>query len=358
MRLEDIIKQQIQASGPMSVADYMSLCLSHPEHGYYMKRDPFGVDGDFTTAPEISQIFGELIGLWLAAQWQKQGAPKAILCELGPGRGTLCVDMLRATKKITGFHDAISLHLLEISPVLKQKQWKNLAGKHAELHWHETLDELPPLPIFFVANEFFDALPIQQLICHPREGGDLVERLIGLDGDNLCFVIASEQGERGDPEWIASAAPRNDEVIETCEPATAVIKQLADYIKQYGGGGLIIDYGYTGGSRGDTLQALKNHNYHELLETPGEADLTAHVDFDALLQAANDVAVFGAIPQGKFLLQIGASQRLMTLCQNANEQQRPHIMSGFERLISHEQMGELFKVLALLPAGSPKPEGF
>ncbi len=352
MSLEAIIKQQIRDNGPMSVADYMSLCLAHPEHGYYMKRDPFGVDGDFTTAPEISQIFGELIGLWLAAQWQKQGSKKAILCELGPGRGTLCVDMLRATKKIAGFHDAISLHLLEISPVLKQKQWKNLAGKHAELHWHETFDELPPLPLFFVANEFFDALPIHQFV-------DAVERMIGVDdNDNLCFVIANEQSERGDPSWIASATPRNDNVKEKSPASIAVMNQLAEHIKQYGGGGLIIDYGYTGGTHGDTLQALKNHNYHELLETPGEADLTAHVDFDALAQAATDVAVYGAIPQGKFLLQIGASQRLMTLCQNANEQQRPHIMSGFERLISHEQMGELFKVLALLPADSPKPEGF
>lgn len=337
MSLEELIKERIREHGPITVADYMALCLSHPEYGYYMQRDPLGAQGDFTTAPEISQIFGELMGLWLAAQWQKQGSPEAILVELGPGRGTLSADMLRATKKVSHFHDNIQLHMVEISPVLRQKQWQTLAGKHAELHWHESVDALPPLPIFFIANEFFDALPIHQYVSG-------VEQQVTVEGEQLAFTIAA-----GDSV-----------VTERCPAAKQVMKQLAGHIAKHGGAGLVIDYGYVGGSRADTLQAMKRHEYCPVLETPGEADLTAHVDFDVLAQVAetHGVSPFGAVAQGKFLLQIGASQRLMNLCQTANEQQRPELMSGFERLISHEQMGELFKVLAVMPKGSDRPEGF
>jgi NADH dehydrogenase [ubiquinone] 1 alpha subcomplex assembly factor 7 len=336
MTLATLIEQRIREHGPMGVDDYMTMCLLHPEYGYYMRRDPFGVQGDFITAPEISQIFGELLGLWLAAQWQKQGKRQAILVELGPGRGTLMSDVLRATKKIAGFHEAVSVHLIEASPLLKQKQWKTLAGKHERIDWHDDMDTLPDAPVFLIANEFFDALPIKQFISE-------TERMVALDDhDALCF------------------APSQGEVTETSPASKEVMRALAQRIAGQGGAGLVVDYGYCGGSKGDSLQALKQHAYQPVLENPGEADVTAHVDFDALAATAREAGctTFGALSQGKFLLQIGASQRLMSLCASANETQKKELMSGFERLIAHEQMGELFKVLAILPADSTKPEGF
>jgi len=333
MQLEALIKERIREHGDITVAEYMQMCLLHPEYGYYTRRDPLGVNGDFTTAPEISQIFGELLGAWLGAQWQKQGKPAAILLELGPGRGTLMADMLRATRKIKGFHESITVHLVEASPVLKQKQWAALAGKHESINWHEDISTLPDAPIFFVANEFFDALPIHQYV-----NGE--ERRITLKKEVLSFTL-------------------DGEITERSPASLAVMRQLASRVSS-GGAGLVVDYGYTGGSRGDSLQAMKQHAYASVLDVPGEADITAHVDLDALGEVAKAAGaeVHGALPQGKFLLQIGASQRLMSLCATANETQKKELMSGFERLIAHEQMGELFKVLALVPRGAARPEGF
>lgn len=335
MTLDKLIRQRIEAHGEITVADYMQMCLIHPDFGYYMRRDPFGVQGDFTTSPEISQIFGELLGLWLAAQWQKQGSPKAALVELGPGRGTLMADILRATKKVKGFHESISVHLVEMSPVLRQKQWATLAGKHASINWHETIGALPDLPLFMVANEFFDAMPIHQFV-----NGS--ERMIRMAANNT----------------FEFSLPARD-CVETSPASVQIMKDIASRIAREGGAAIVIDYGYVGGSKGDTLQALRQHAYHPVLRTPGQADITAHVDFDALADAARagGCAVYGAVSQGKFLLQIGASQRLMSLCASASESQRQSLMSGFERLISHEQMGELFKVLALLPPHAGRPEG-
>ena len=339
MTLESLIKKRIREHGPINVADYMAMCLTHTEYGYYMRRDPLGVSGDFTTAPEISQIFGELLGLWLGAQWQKQGKPEAALVEFGPGRGTLMADILRATKKLAGFHEAISVHLIEASPVLQQRQWKMLAGKHPRISWQDDLKNLPDLPLFFIANEFFDALPVQQFI-----GNE--ERMVALNDDGILAF---------QPSTI------NHQPITEKSPASLdVMRKLATQIAVQGGAGIIVDYGYAGGGEGDSLQAVKQHSYHDVLKTPGEADITAHVDFSALADAAraSGATIFGALPQGKFLLQIGASQRLMNLCASANETQKKELMSGFERLISHEQMGELFKVLAVLPQDAERPEGF
>lgn len=338
MTLESLIKKRIRAHGPISVADYMAMCLMHPEYGYYMRRDPLGGAGDFTTAPEISQIFGELLGLWLAAQWQKQGRPEAMLVECGPGRGTLMADILRATQKIAGFHAAMSVHLIEASPVLRQKQWKLLAGKHPRISWHEDSESLPDLPLFWVANEFFDALPVQQFV-----------------GEDMRQITLDENGH-----FTFIPATNHRSITEKSPASLEVMRLFSMRIAERGGAGIIVDYGYVGGSQGDTLQAVKQHAYHEVLAMPGEADITAHVDFDALAKVAlaSGLSVFGTLPQGKFLLQIGASQRLMTLCASANEMQKNELMSGFERLISHEQMGELFKVLALLPKNADRPEGF
>ncbi len=336
MSLAEIIKGRIRENGAITVADYMELALTHPQYGYYMKRDPFGVAGDFITAPETSQVFGEIIGVWLAHCWQQLGAPREIaLVELGAGRGTLMADILRATKNIKGFHESLSVHLVEISQVLKQKQWKTLAGKHERIEWHENLDSLPQLPLFLVANEFFDALPIRQFI-------NAQERMVDIIDGEFRFSPAE-----------------TDTITETCEPATAIIKNISAHIADYGGAALIIDYGYTQASRGDTLQAMKNHEYHDVLKDAGDADITAHVDFAALAQAAenNGVNVSKIVEQGAFLMRLGAGVRTTALCETSTPQQQKLLVSGLKRLADPAEMGELFKVMAIT-SKSIQPEGF
>jgi len=340
-KLEDIIKDRIRELGTISVAEYMELALSHPEHGYYMLRDPLGSTGDFTTAPEISQVFGEIIGAWLAHCWQALGTPREVaLVELGAGRGTLMADILRATKNVTGkfggFHDAISVHLVEISPTLRQKQWKNLVTKHPRLEWHDNIETLPQMPLLLVANEFFDALPIRQFI-------DSKERMVVIDNDGKLQF-----------------SDTNGQITETCEPAIAIIKTIAEHIKTHGGAALIIDYGYTDGSAGDTLQAMKNHDFYPVLQDAGDADITAHVDFKALAEAAQSdgINVHEAIPQGAFLMRLGAGERTTFLCQSANAEQQKLLISGLKRLADPEQMGKLFKVMAITSEKIAKVVGF
>jgi len=358
MSLLAIIKERIAANGPIPVSEYMSLCLAHPEYGYYMKRDPLGKDGDFITSPEISQVFGELLGLWIASQWEKQGKPKATLLEMGPGRGTLMVDALRATRNIKGFHDAISVRLLEISPALKQKQWQSLAGKHPDIGWLEDTQSLSEQPLFFLANEFFDALPINQFV---MTDAGWKERLIDCVDGQLSFVTTAKAGVLNEQlgktkDRIPASAGM---IIETCEAADEIITKLAGHITKHGGAGLIIDYGYLEGS-GDTLQAMRRHQYFEIFSKPGSADLTAHVDFTALKEAAEKAGAktLGGAPQGRFLMKIGAGQRTQKLCANASSEQSKLLISGLDRLASPEKMGELFKVLAILPPETSHAEGF
>ncbi len=353
MSLDTLIKKRIEKSGPMSVADYMALVLSHPEHGYYMRKDPLGAAGDFTTSPEISQIFGELIGLWLAEQWRAMGKPKAALVELGPGRGTLMADILRATRMISRFHESVSVHLVETSGVLKQAQWNALAGKHPDLNWHTDIDELPEKPFLLVANEFFDALPISQFVC---ENGEWKERMVGIEDGKLCFVYEAAKP----PAALASVSAKAGTIYEYSEAAENIIHSIAGHVVAHGGSALVVDYGYAGGTRGDTLQALKAHSYHEVLITPGEADLTAHVDFDRLKAIAQKAgaAVYGPRPQGAFLGSLGAIARAVRLCENTPDNQQAEIMAGLTRLVSPEAMGELFKVLAITTPDRPAPEGF
>jgi len=342
MSLEDIIKERIRRTGPIPVADYMALALTHPEYGYYMRKDPLGIQGDFITAPEISQVFGELIGAWLAAQWITMGQPKAALAELGPGRGTLMADALRATKHIGGFHESISVHLVEASPILKQKQWSALAGKHPDIHWHTHADELPAMPLLLIANEFFDALPIRQFI-QTETGGQ--ERMIGIGADDrLQFIHPTGTGI----------------VMEYCEAGEQMARDIGRHINTHGGAALIIDYGYTGGTRGDTLQAIKSHQYHDVLCESGTADLTAHVGFAALKQAAlaEGAAAYGTVTQENFLGHLGAGARTAKLCENATPPQKSAMLSALERLTSPDKMGDLFKVLCLTHPQHPKPEGF
>ncbi len=323
MSLRQQLEERIKTSGTISVAEYMEACVTH----YYATRDPFGKSGDFTTAPEISQVFGELIGAWLAVQWQAMGSPVCTLLELGPGRGTLMHDILRATQSVPGFHANLHINLLEISPALVALQRKTLKNHRA--HWLRNLDALPSLPLLFVANEFFDALPVRQFV------GDQERRVDA----GFRFV------------------PGGEVTHETCEAGEAIMKNLAAHIARFGGAGLVIDYGYAEGA-GDTLQAVKEHKKAGPLENPGEADLTAHVDFAALAAAAHAAKVYGPVPQGTFLKRLGAELRAAALCKNATAEQQHTILSGLERLVAPQEMGELFKVLAICHPDLPAPEGF
>ncbi len=314
----------------MSVAEYMELCVSH----YYANNNPFGKEGDFITAPEISQIFGELIGAWLQNIWQSSLDGQAILCEVGPGRGTLMRDALRATKN-SEFHKNIDICLIETSHALRGVQAERLQVTHPRISWHNTLDNLPSMPLFLIANEFFDALPIRQYLENNEE------RKIITNENTLSF------------------SPDGKVTREESPASVSIMKQIAEHIKKYGGAALIIDYGYTTTTHGDSLQAMKNHKYVEPLQEPGEADITAHVDFTTLKNAAAETGshVWGAVEQGTFLNRLGAELRAINLCKSASDTQQKEILSGLERLTSPHQMGTLFKVLAITSDGN-KPIGF
>lgn len=356
MNLLTTLARRIAKQGALSVAEYMELALTHPKQGYYMRKDPFGVAGDFTTAPEISQIFGELLGLWVVHQWLMQGSPQADLVELGPGRGTLMSDCLRATKNIPRFHDAIRVHLVEISPHLRQMQWQQLGGKHPELFWHETMDTLPTdRPIFFIANEFFDALPLRQWIWRDDQW---LERKISMDAADQLYWI--EEKTEDTPDISPDMALPPGQVVEQSDAARALMKQMASRVAAQGGAALAVDYGYKRGVRGDTFQAVRNHQYADPLRDPGSADLTAHVDFHALAAAAHASGCdcFGPIEQGWFLSALGAGVRAAHLVKRADDEGKSAILSGLERLLSADQMGSLFKVLAVVPPHCPTPDGF
>ena len=352
MTLEELIKSRIRAEGPMPISEYMALALAHPEYGYYIRRDPLGVQGDFTTAPEISQIFGELIGAWLVMQWVIMGKPEAALAEIGPGRGTLMADILRATANVKGFHSSITVHLMEISTALRQKQWNSLAGKHPDINWHTGFAEIPAKPILLVANEFFDALPIRQFL-HTAEGWQ--ERRIGLSKkDVLEFTFTPEA-----PPDILKDEPVSDKLYEYSEAASKIMLVISNRIASYGGVGLVIDYGYEG-SHGDTLQSVRQHKFHNVLVEPGTADITAHVDFYNLTHAAAEggCIIYGSVAQGEWLNRLGAKERTEALCKKAKAKQKKLLLSGLARLTASDQMGELFKVLCITDPTMPKPEGF
>lgn len=338
--LFDIIARRIEADGPMSVAEYMALCLGHPDHGYYTTRDPLGEGGDFTTAPEISQMFGELIGLWLAQAWTDRGAPTPFaLVELGPGRGTLMADALRAAARVPGFVEAAELWLVETSPTLRNKQWEAL-GKD-EPRWADTLDDVSPLPLFLIANEFFDALPIRQF--EIRDGG-LRERVVGLDDGTLTLGLSPPVTD----EMLPSHAEEGT-IIETCPAGRSIAAEIGARLKQQGGAALIIDYGHdTAAPRGDTLQAVRDHAYTDILDEPGRADLTAHVDFRTLAKTAEaeGASAWSVRNQGALLDWLGIRVRAAMLAK-ASPEREAEIEAALDRLTEPDQMGTLFKALAL-----------
>ncbi|MFD1912854.1 class I SAM-dependent methyltransferase [Halodurantibacterium flavum] len=352
--LTGILVGRVRAGGPMTVADYMAECLLHPQHGYYTTRDPFGRGGDFTTAPEISQMFGELLGLSLAQSWLDQGAPdRIVLAELGPGRGTLMADILRATRGVPGFHTALSVHLVEASPTLRKRQRQALPG--ADVTWHDTTGDLPlDRPLFLVANEFFDALPIRQFL---RNGPGWSERLVGLDeSGRLAFGLAPPAPVPALAHRLGDSA--EGEMVELCPAGPPIMQDIASRIQARGGVAIVIDYG-DWRARGDTLQALRDHAPDDPLAHPGEADLTAHVDFEALAQAARPaVAVSGPVPQGVLLQRLGIAGRAEALAARLQGDALAQHLAAHRRLTHPQEMGNLFKAIAISPRGRPQPPGF
>jgi SAM-dependent MidA family methyltransferase len=337
----------IGATGPMSIADYMALCLFDPQHGYYTTREPFGRDGDFTTAPEISQMFGELIGVWLIHAWRALGRPdRPIFAEIGPGRGTLSRDIARAIDRLEpALRGASSFVLIEISPRLRAVQTATLDSAGGEFTWIEHVDELPAEhPVFIVGNEIFDAIPLRQYVM--TEDG-WRERMVALDEDgSLLFAVGAATLQ---PEHLPRDLPtgKPGDIIELAPARESLLQRIAERIAHDGGAALFVDYGHLQSGFGDTLQALRAHAYDHPFANPGEADLTSHVDFAALAQVTQAA---GLTPQtstqGAFLLALGLLERAGQLGARGDDALRDQLQAEVERLAGPDAMGTLFKVLA------------
>lgn len=342
----------IEATGPISVADYMAACLLDPLDGYYTTRQPFGTRGDFVTAPEISQMFGELLAVWIYSAWEALDRPQPVtLAEIGPGRGTLFRDMVRTLASLDSkFARTASFCLVEASPMLAGLQREALADSGVHPAWHESVTQLPPQATLFVGNEIFDALPMHQYV-KSREGWR--ERRIGLDAEGrLNFVVgAGVPDSEVLPPDAAKAAP--GAVFELAPARTALMDEIADHIAAHRGAGLFVDYGYGVPATGDTLQAVRDHNFDAVLEHPGEADLTSHVDFARLRSSAGEHGLDSHLQsQGAFLCAMGLVERAGVLGSGADSATQRSIEADVERLAGPQQMGELFKVLAILPHGT------
>ncbi len=346
------LRERIARCGPIPVAAFMAAANGDPEHGYYARRDPLGREGDFITAPEISQVFGELIGAWCADAWHRMGTPsRVLLVELGPGRGTLIADLLRTAKGIAGFAEALDIHLVETSPALAKLQQTALGGAPAS--WHRTLATVPDGPFLLIANEFFDALPVEQYVSR-RDGWH--RRAVDIDGDGFRFL----DGPRvPDPPWAAGHA-EDGEIREASPETVGVVREIAGRLSTGRGAALIVDYGYASPGVGETLQAVARHRYADPLAAPGEADLSAHVDFAACVEAARSAGArsHGPVPQGLFLRRLGIDIRRDRMLEAAAPEQRATIRAACRRLTDGGAMGELFNVLAVTDRDMPTPPGF
>jgi SAM-dependent MidA family methyltransferase len=350
MTLKDHILRRIAAQGPMRLDEYMTTCLLHPSLGYYTNRTPFGAEGDFTTAPEISQMFGELIGLALAQSWLDQGAPdRFTLAELGPGRGTLMGDALRACAQVPGFLDAAEVVFIEASSALQRIQGETL--KPHTIRWVAEAEELPNQPLFLIANEFFDALPIRQFI---RTGDHWRERQVGMEDDALIFGLGPAQPQPMLAEHLEDTA--EGDLIEVSAGATPLVSEISERITAHGGTALIIDYG-DWRTLGDSFQAVKAHQHADPLADPGQADLTAHVHFQSLARAAAPCLHTALTPQGIYLERLGITARAQALAATLQGDALENHIAAHRRLTHPEEMGTLFKVLGLYPVGSPPPPG-
>ncbi len=356
--LKTEIVAAISVDGPMPVERYMSLCLSHPEHGYYMSRDPFGVKGDFTTAPEVSQMFGELIGIWCVSMWQTMEAPDPVhLIELGPGRGTLMADLIRAARVMPGFLDAARIHLVECSPVLRGMQEQALKSSTAKVSWHGDIEDVRDGPSLVIANEFFDALPVQQL---QLADDGWHERVVGLDGDGkLRLGLARDAVPMAAvPQWLETCEP--GDIIELAPARQSYAARVARRIANHSGALLFIDYGHTRSGAGDTLQAVQKHRYVDLLSRPGAADITSHVDFEALSACveSEELVSYGPMAQNRFLTGMGITERAEMLAKRGGARERMKVTEAVRRLMAGTEMGHLFKVLAATSKGLPPPQPF
>ncbi len=351
------LKQLLEARGPVTVADFMAWCLTEREDAYYRAADPIGRSGDFITAPEVSQIFGELIGLWAGAVWQSMGEPAPIqLIELGPGRGTLITDALRALRVLPEFLDAMQLQLIERSERLRGRQRDTIFGGFAPV-WHETLAEVPDAPAVIIANEFFDALPVTQYV---YSGGAWRERTVRLGEAGQPIFAAGDAVPPPKLSAIATA-PAEGEILETRPSALPVLEAIGRRACNFPTAALIVDYGYSRDAHGDTLQAVRGHDYVDPLAAPGESDLSAHVNFAELARMAEQSGLnsWGPMPQGEFLLALGLETRLRKLlAAPRQEAARMKLVLGATRLIDPYQMGELFKAMALTSPGLPAPPPF
>jgi SAM-dependent MidA family methyltransferase len=341
------IRWRIARSGPMPVAQYMALCLTHPVHGYYTTRDPLGAAGDFTTSPEISQMFGELIGLWAAEVWKQMGSPEHLqLIELGPGRGTMMGDALRAVIRVPEFRRTIAVHFVEVSPPFEKRQRDAFARTDVPVEWHKALEDVPEGPCIILANEFFDALPVHQAVMCV-DGWH--ERVVKIDENNqLRFGHASDPIPLFDdmlPERVQQA--QIGEIFEW--RADGIALELGRRVVRSPGAALVFDYGHVETATGDTLQAVAGHRFASALAAPGQVDLTAHVDFQALAQAAEgmDARAHGPIEQGLFLRRLGIETRAAMLKKAAPAERAAEIEAALGRLISQARtgMGRLFKVI-------------
>ena len=346
--LAQLIAARIAATGPITLADYMRDCLTHPVYGYYSTRDPLGAQGDFITAPEISQMFGELLGLCLAQSWRDQGSPPQItLGELGPGRGTLMADVLRATANVAGFHAALSVHLVEIPGPLRATQSRLLA----QATWHDSVASLPEAPLYLIANEFFDALPIRQFI---RQGNGWSEVVVGLSDAKLTLgqtspaPLAALQHRLGDTQ--------DGDRVELCPALPGIASHIGGLIARHGGAALFIDYG-DWRSQGDTVQALRGHAPTDPLAEPGLADLTAHVDFEVVANAASPAKHTRLTPQGVFLERLGIAARAQRLANGLSGPALTAHLAAHRRLTHPVEMGQLFKVVGYYPPSAPTPPG-
>jgi len=349
--LTKVLLRRISQNGPMALTEFIETCLLHPVHGYYTQQNVFGASGDFVTAPETSQMFGELLGLCLAQSWQDQGCPDPfVLLELGPGRGSLMADLLRATSRINGFHQAMHLYLYEASKKLVDQQRKNLTGY--EPLWIDSLADLPNLPLFCIANEFFDALPVHQ---YQRKGDAWHEQQVGIADGQLLMGLNKNPSVSPQLQARIEDTAAGD-IVEISPQSQAIVAQIGNQIESYKGAALIFDYG-DWRSLGDTVQAVKNHQYVDLLTTPGEADLTAHVDFEALAHCA-PCAHSRLTPQGVLLERLGITPRAQALAKNLSGPAIEQHIAAHRRLTHPDEMGKVFKALALFPKAAAPPPGF
>jgi NADH dehydrogenase [ubiquinone] 1 alpha subcomplex assembly factor 7 len=351
---------QIEASGPISIYDYMAACLYDPEHGYYRRAKPIGREGDFITAPEISQVFGELIGLWACEVWRQMGEPANLrLIELGPGRGTLLADALRALRVAPNFLRNAAIDLVEVSEALRAVQLERLAATGAQLSWHDRLEDVPLGPSIVIANEFLDCLPVRQFVFDETAGG-WRERCVDVAANRFKPVPGAAKSllaaGMAEAKFKSAAEQPDDGAVFEYRPGTAdFVRELGKRAAYAPLAALIIDYGYERPSFGETIQAVKQHRFADIFDTPGEADITAHVDFEELKERAEEAGleVFGPMPMGEWLLRLGLEARASQLLKSASQDEAASLKSGLMRLVDPAQMGVLFKAVAL-KSGVPR----